>query len=980
MLFLLFGLFLVSMTVPSVTAATTGHPFLLFHDISETPGYQYRTMDPWKGWETSVISAADVSLSRKFSSDLGSYDRISYRGSFARDLGLAYQITKKTQYAVKAKESLLNLGVGTVSAKVDKANALGGYSLAYDFIQPTLDPATDNIIRDKLATLADTVYKDLNDGGTTRSSVAFADYHGQAYPAMGIAGAALSDYTNPNHLPLSSTPVHWKKVGTDYLFVDDVLHSYGRSLFSFGFDEVSGKYLNGAYKSYVLGDFEWWLQVYNHVYQKNPFDVYPAAKKAFSSELWDSLPNGYSSNYVTLGNTKWLYHTSFMNLFDDKTKSMLLKFDENLEKSQILPYSRVMGSEGSAGLIYCVFDNYANLPRSQPDTPGLLDKNGVFQVFRGNANQDSDWLSLVTWNTNSESNRDMNHHDQLSIEYYSRGDLLLADGGENKKVIDQLYGDKDIDHNTIAIEDPRTPFPVSPWSGSASQGIYKGNTVNLQTPVSVDTPVQTSWIKLMETHASITKVVKGESSQYLRSLSSPIQYERTILYPESDYFIIIDRMEGTEPWVYRNIFRPTSLMVTPTVDANNNGVYTASEVGHVNGALTIGTKSYNWQALPYKTETKTGITTSSLTWTTKNPYGKDVRLNLVSSPSSEILIEKNVGRIGGYDAPSEVFSPVVWFRTPAANAEYRVTALLSSYTNEEVKTAKNIAVTGTGHALQVHSSGYDDYIYTGKGVSSFGMFSTDANTAYVKKMGNNNEFTLIDGSYLKTNSSTLVKISQKVNYLTLKQEGNSIKFSIKSPSATTITLNNTVATSVFQDGVAYTGWVSDRSSNSLKISALSGEHSYQISGQSDITINSLPVITVTTPDGGETLKRGTTQTITWDYTNNPGSTVKIVLLKAGVNVGTITDSSPIGSGGKGTYSWPISSSGIRGTGSDYKVSVQSTSQPTVKDVSNNYFTIASETTTPSITVTSPKGGETLKRGTTQTITWDYANNPGLRSR
>ncbi len=631
---LLLALLLVSVTVQSVAAAAiqTGHPYLLFHDISETPGYEFRTVDPWKGWEAGVISAADGSLSRNFLSNLGSYDRISYRGIFARDLGLAYQITKKSQYAVKAKEALMNLDVGTVSAKVDRANALGAYSLAYDFIQPTLDSATDKVIRDKLAILADTVYKDLNENGASRSDVSFADYHGQAYPNVGIAGAALSDYSNPNHLPLSSTPEDWHKVGTDYLFVDDKLHSFGRSLFSFGFDEASGKYLNGAYKNYVLGDFEWWLQIYNYTYQQNPFDAFPAAKKAFSAELWDSLPNGYSSNYVTLGNTKWMYHTSFMNLFDDQTKSNLLNFDENLEKSRILPYSRVSSSEGPEGLLYCVFGDYANLPRSSPDTQGLLEKKGIFQVFRGNANQDSDWLSLVTWNVVSDSNRDMNHHDQLSVEYYSRGDLLLADGGENKKVIDKYYGDKDIDHNTVAIEDPRTPFPVSPWSGSASQGIYKGNTIKLQAPASVDTLIQTSWIDLVQTDTSIAKVVNGISSQYLRSLSSPIHYERTILYPESDYFIIIDRMEGTEPWIFRNIFRPTSLMITPTVDSNKDGKYSASEVGHVNGALTIGSKTYDWQALPYKVETKTGITTNSLTWTTKNPYGNDVRSESVLIP------------------------------------------------------------------------------------------------------------------------------------------------------------------------------------------------------------------------------------------------------------------------------------------------------------------------------------------------------------
>ncbi len=140
--------------LPVITsAATLTHPALLFNDIKDTPGYQFNTIQPWKGFQDQVIRSADGSLSRKFSSNLISYDRVMYRGNFARDLGLAYQITKKTQYSEKAKEALLNLDIGTVTAKADKAIALGGYSLAYDFIQPTLDPATDSIIRDKLATL-----------------------------------------------------------------------------------------------------------------------------------------------------------------------------------------------------------------------------------------------------------------------------------------------------------------------------------------------------------------------------------------------------------------------------------------------------------------------------------------------------------------------------------------------------------------------------------------------------------------------------------------------------------------------------------------------------------------------------------------------------------------------------------------------------------------------------------------------------------
>jgi hypothetical protein len=105
------------------------------------------------------------------------------------------------------------------------------------------------------------------------------------------------------------------------------------------------------------------------------------------------------------------------------------------------------------------------------------------------------------------------------------------------------------------------------------------------------------------------------------------------------------------------------------------------------------------------------------------------------------------------------------------------------------------------------------------------------------------------------------------------------------------------------------------------------------------TTTTTPTITVTSPNGGQTWKRGTTQTITWDYTGTPGSTVKIVLLKAGTEVGTIKDSVSVGSSGKGSYSWTMALGYM--TGSDFKVSVQSISQPAIKDLSNNYFTITS---------------------------------------
>ena len=587
---------------------------------------------------------------------------------------------------------------------------------------------------------------------------------------LGVAGAALYDYTNPNHLFLSSTPTEWHKVGKEYLFENDSIHSLGTSLLGFAYDDA-GKYSAAAYKEYTASDFVLWFQVSYHAHNENLLEIYPLAKKAFTAEVWDSLPNQYSSNYGTGGNMKWIYHTGLISLLPAAEKSQVLNHLDRIEGSSLLPYSDYLGAVGGShgvppSVMYSVFENYDSIPRTFPANESHLDPGSIFQVFRGNWNDDADWLSLITFNKQTDSNRDMAHHDQLSFEYYSRGDLLLADGGEDKYVLDASYGMVDTYHNTIAIEDPRTPFPVAPWSGSTSRGMYKGYATGIVTPVTIGSIVQTPWIELMKTQATITKVINSWDDP--RSLSSPIQYERTVLYPESDYFIIIDRMEGTQPWVYRNIFRPTSLMITPSTGS------TVSQVGHVNGALTIGSTSYNWQALPYKTETNTGISTSSLTWTTKNPYGKDVRLNLYSSPSSEILVEKNVGRIGGDDPTNEVFSPIVWFRTPAAAAEYRVTALLSSYTSETAKTATEIPVAGTGHALKVHADSYDDYIYTGSGNSTFDSFTTDADTAFIRQCGDTVEITLLKASYLDYGRERWVYLSKKAESITIKKERESI--------------------------------------------------------------------------------------------------------------------------------------------------------------------------------------------------------------
>ncbi len=126
------------------------------------------------------------------------------------------------------------------------------------------------------------------------------------------------------------------------------------------------------------------------------------------------------------------------------------------------------------------------------------------------------------------------------------------------------------------------------------------------------------------------------------------------------------------------------------------------------------------------------------------------------------------------------------------------------------------------------------------------------------------------------------------------------------------------------------------------------------------TIDDIPQLTLTSPNGGECWLKGSPQTITWNSLGNVGSNLKIDLYKNGSFDRLVN----MNAANTGSCKWTVPVN--VNNGKLYKIKITSIANKELWDDSDSLFTITDH---PQLIVTSPNGGETWYKNSMQTITW-----------
>lgn len=776
------------------------HPSLFFNSIDETPGGRYMNSSPYKEWRKAIIEYSDETLLKWNPSgrDVENPDTWELiKAQYAEWLALTYLITNDKRYAEKCMEVFRNYGRGVWNPEPEKperagkwmSKALLHYSIAYDWIANYVrsrDPDLDSVMRDNLAKTADSIRIGLSD---------WSNFHDRinAACALGVVALTLADYRSPYR----TGPVNWLTVATEYLCRADMAPAAKQpALMLQGYGNPGGVWGPYSYRTYFLPELCIWLNAYNHFYNKSLAEEYPIVRKFLNVDVWMTLPNGMGANLCTSGNVYWGHSYLLLNVLPVPDRMWHMWRIVNYLGSngpQVKPVwgmaPRITNIPNAWILwLFVLYDKYAVEPKP-PEWTTFISFEAEAVVFRGGWTQSSEYLYLKIPNHPVPTWRVMTHHDSMSFEYYSKGDLLLCDSGEVKHWVPGYGPTYAKGHNTIMINNE---------VGGHMGGPVKGNFYHYWNPIVLRNSLLRPYFEFVEAVMNwryIESSPEGEEYYVREMLKNPVTWRRVILYPAKEYFIIVDILNGSQVRDIDTLLHLSSLNIVESEGSSYNVTYK----GYVVGNLTVEGTPVDWVGQPYGEEVYVGDGNLAV-WTTQNVSGMPIELHIFSAPRSNITVERFWGRVGGYSLPNEVTHPILRFKLTASTM-HRITLLYTSLPPKEGINVSEIQAENWT-AIRLLKNGMVDLVCAGNGSLSIEGVKTDSNILFYRSiMGEPNLLTAMRVSYIIIKDKIkLFEFSKTVKFLSATYGEKTIRFAVNGTGEVSIKMYAPGASEVKVDG------------------------------------------------------------------------------------------------------------------------------------------------------------------------------------
>ena len=788
---------------------TETHPCLFFSDISDTPGWKYQSESPYSSWHSGIPSYAENLLTYDFSS---TSNREVYKSERAFYLAVAYHISGDTRFAAKAVEALEYIGNSGDVSPEHLIKYAATYDLVYNYILSEY-PEKDASIRDSLAYWADQLYQSYYDdfardpGALVRSC------------ALGIVAVTLKDYVSPYDSGVSD----WLEAATTWLFEN--YEPRGRPAINVDYNPGGVERGTESYEGWWLPWLIAWLVAYKRNYE-DPLSRWPVAKEVLLYQIRTTLPDKRRPNYGTQGNVAPFWIALATSILPSDESGWVLWYVGDISASMY---------EFDKPWFYILYDKFA-ATASEPSFTSFVSDDAESVIFRSGWGLEDNYLWLRVLHYPFPTNRVMTHHDTLSFEYCAKGDLLLSDSGEIKHYISDPerlgsggYGASDSKgHNVIMINDGTGK------TGGVTKGF--GSYTDFESPAHIKDLLVSDFFDFAEAEMSITEIEDrspepspsngwywGHDYYEKITLSSPVTWRRSVLYPK-DYFVVLDDVLGDKERQIDTLFHLASFNITETTYNGDDAT-----PGYVHGDLFIEGNAVDWLSQNFGEEVSYGLA-NLIKWKTTSKYtGKPIELYIFTSPKSEVTVEKFWTRIDGYAGRNEVDHPLIRFKLYNTPEMHRITVLYAIHPNEEQAPTFDGTSNENFTLVHVKTQSYDDFIASGNNIVTQN-FSTDASYSFLRtKSGNLLSFFIRNGTFLKYNGVMQIKTSKLVDHLALKQEGERRIFYINdgSVSITVYNLNPNLEYQVKRDGMIYTDWTMLNASTML-ISTDSGEHVFEI--------------------------------------------------------------------------------------------------------------------------------------------------------